>query len=254
MARAAALLLCVWALSAIAVGAPQAQQAPDRALARMDELWATRDDSAAMQDAVRAGNELVAADPSNYEAEWRLARAYWWLALTQPNRVGRKALAVKAMEWAERARAHRPDRVEGHYFMAVSVGEYAATIGVMQALVDGVAGKVESGALRANEIDPDYAVGAPAIILGRYYFMLPWPKRDLHRSRGYLETVVKRHPGKLIARQFLAETYYALGERDQAHGQLLLVLNTAPAPDTERDLPAPKPLAEASLREWFGGR
>jgi len=254
MARAAALLLCVvWALSPIAVGAPQAQPAPGPAIARMDELWATRDDTGAMQDAVRAGNELIAADPTNYEAEWRLARAYWWLALTQRDRLGRKALAVRAMEWAERARNHRPERVEGHYFMAISVGEYGATIGVMQALVDGIAGKVESAALRANEIDSDYAVGAPGIVLGRYYFMLPWPKRDLHRSQRYLENVVRRHPGKLIAHQFLAETYYALGERDQAHGQLLLVLTTAPAPDTERDLPAPKPLAEASLREWFGG-
>jgi len=253
MAWAGALLFSVWALSATAVGAAAIEAASDPAIARMDELWATRDESAAMQDAVTAGTKLMAANPANFEAEWRLARAYWWLALTQRDRVGRKALSVKAMEWAERARAQRPERVEGHYYMAVSVGEYAATVGVMQALVDGVAGKVESAAMRANEIDPDYAVGAPGIVLGRYYFMLPWPKRDLDRSRGYLETVVNRHPGKLIAHQFLAETYYALGHRDQAHGQLLLVLSTPPAPETERDLPEPKPLAEASLREWFGG-
>jgi len=235
-----------------ATGAPT-PQTPDAVIARMDQLWAGRDDSGAMQEAVTAGTELANADPNNYEAEWRLARAYWWLAETQPSRVGRKALAVKAMEWADRARGQRPDRVEGHYFMAISVGEYAATIGAMQAIVDGVAGKVESTALRANEIDPDYAVGAPGVILGRYYFMLPWPKRDLARSRHYLENVVNRHPGKLIARQFLAETYYALGDRDRAHAQLLLVLSTPPAPETERDLPSPKPLAEASLREWFAG-
>lgn len=254
MSRAGALLVGVWALSALAVGAAPGQTTADATIARMDELWAVRDDSGGMKEAVDSATQLLAADPTNYEAEWRLARAYWWLAATQPNRVSRKALAVRAMQSAERARTLQPDRVEGHYFMAISVGEYGATVGVMQALVDGVVGKVESAALRAYAIDPDYAVGAPGTVLGRFYFLLPWPKRDLNRSRTYLETVAARYPGKLIAHQFLAETYYALGAREQAHEQLLLVLTTPPDPRTLRDLPAPKPLAEAALQEWFGGQ
>jgi tetratricopeptide (TPR) repeat protein len=251
MGRPGAVLIALWILGAAAARAAEPPPGPAAAIARMDQLWATRDSSGAMADAVTVGNAEITVDPQNFEVEWRLARAYFWLASTQPNRVSSKALAVKAVEWAERVRDQRPDRVEGHYYAAVAIGEYASTVGIMQAIVDGVAGKVETAALRAHEIDPDYASGAPGVVLGRYYFLLPWPKRDLERSRRYLEEVVRRHPNKLIARQYLAETYYELDEREQARAQLLLVGSTDPAPDTERDLPNPRPLAAAALRKWF---
>jgi len=193
----------------------------------------------------------LAIDPQNYEVEWRLARAYFWVAYTQKNRIVKKAMAGKAIESAERARSVRPDRVEGQYFYAVSWGEYANTIGIMQAVVDGVAGKVESAATRAYEIDRDYSNGAPATVLGRFYYMLPWPKRDLPLSRRYLEEVVERHPRALVARDYLADTYYELGEHDKAREQLLFVLDNEPAPGTEFDRPPAKPLAREALQRWF---
>ncbi len=251
MARISAVLICMWVLSVAAVGAAEQGNAADPPIARMDELWARRDNSGAMADAVTAGAKALDADPHNFDVLWRMARAYYWLAATQPNRLSSKALAAKAIEWADRARQQRPDRVEGHYFASIAIGQYATTIGIMQAIVDGVAGKVESAAQRAYDIDRDYASGAPGTVLGRYYFVLPWPERDLKRSRRYLEEVVARHPGKLIARQYLAETYYALGDRDKARTQLNLVLSTDPAPDTDLDLPRVKPLAQAAIREWF---
>ena len=106
--------------------------------------------------ASRSATLALAVDPHSYEVQWRMARAYFWVAYTQPSRVAKKALAAKALEWAERAVSEQPDRVEGHYFYAVALGEYASTIGVMQAVVDGVAGKVESAAQRAYAIDRDF--------------------------------------------------------------------------------------------------
>jgi hypothetical protein len=252
MVRVGNAVVCVWLMVGIAsASCAQAGEVADPLLSRMDALWARRSDSGALQELVSLGTNAAASDPPNYEVEWRMARAYFWVAYTQSNRVVKKAVAGKAMEWADRARTQQPQRVEGHYLYAIAVGAYADTIGIMQAIVDGVAGKVESAAQRAYEIDRDYYHGAPGTVLGRYYFMLPWPKRDLERSRKYLEEVVTRHPHALIARYYLADTYIELGARDRARDQLAFILANDVAPGTELDLPAPKPLARDAMQRWF---
>lgn len=251
--RVAAVVIGAWVAVAVAAGALRAgdNDGVDASLARMDGLWAHRDTDEAMQELVSVGTNALATDPQSYEAEWRVARAYFWVAYMQPNRIAKKAMAGKAVEWADRVRTDRPDRVEGHYLYSVAVGEYATTIGNAQAVIEGIAGKVESAALRAYEIDPDYSYGAPGTVLGRYYFMLPWPVRDLQRSRRYLEEVVARHPHGLIARDYLADTYYDLGEHEKARAQLTFVLTNELLPGTELDLPPPKALARDAMQRWF---
>jgi hypothetical protein len=227
------------------------QENVEALLAKMDAVWERRNADGAIPDLVALGQLAATVDPDSYEVEWRMARGYFWVAYTQGNRVAKKAMAGKAMEAADKARRMRPDRVEGHYFYAISVGEYANTVGIMQALADGIAGKFETAATRAYEIDRDYYHGAPPTVLGRYYFMLPWPKRDLELSRRYLEEAVARHPNALIARDYLAETYYELDEHEKAREQLTFVLEHDAPPGTELDRPAPKPLAREAMQRWF---
>jgi tetratricopeptide (TPR) repeat protein len=220
-------------------------------IAQMDALWAQRAARDVMPELMALGTQGLTAAPDNYEIQWRMARGAFWVAFTQSNRVTRKAMAGSAADWADRARMQRPDRVEGQYFYAAAIGAYGATIGAMQAVIEGIAGKFENAATRAYEIDRDFENGAPITMLGRYYYMLPWPKRDLTRSRQYLEEAAARHPRKLISRVYLAETYYELDEREKARAELEFVLENDPEPGTEDDRPAPKPLALASLQHWF---
>jgi len=237
---------------AIAARGAAADDAATALIAQMDALWEQRDTRDVMPELLALGAEAAARAPNAFEVEWRLARAYFWVAYGQGNRVTRKAIAGKAAEWADRARAHRPDRVEGHYFYALAIGAYADCIGVVQAVMEGIQSRFETAALRAYEIDRDYEHGAPTTVLGRYYFVLPWPKRDLVRSRRYLEEAVGRHPRVLIARVYLADTYYALDEREKARAQLEFALANPPESGTELDQPPPKPLAEAAMERWFG--
>lgn len=248
-AATAAVLFVLLAPTADTCAAADGDTAP--VIAQMDALWAERETGDVLPAIVALGSEHVGAAPDPYEIQWRLARALFWVAFAQPNRVTRKALAGNAADHAVRARELRPERVEGHYFYASAIGAYAESIGTMQAVVEGIAGKFEGAAERAYEIDPDFEHGAPGVMLGRYYFVLPWPKRDLGRSRRYLEQAAARHPRKLIARLYLAETYYALGERSKARAELQFVLDNDPAPGTEHDQPAAKPLARAHLQRWF---
>jgi hypothetical protein len=220
-------------------------------LARIDALWARRNARGAVPDMVTLATLVLDMDQESYDAEWRVARAYFWSAYTQPSRLLKKSLAAKAIEWAERARRRAADRVEGHYFYAVAVGQYASTIGVVTAVSDGVVDKFESAARRAYDIDRDYVFGAPGIVLGRYYFLLPWPLRDVQRSRHYLEEVVARHPTALIARCYLAEAYHEMDEDALARAQLEYVLSHDLVPGTELEQPEPKPFARQAMKQWF---
>jgi hypothetical protein len=80
--------------------------------------------------------------------------------------------------------------------------------------------------------------------------MLPWPKRDLPRSRQYLEELKARHPTALMGRFYLAETYHALGDDEAARRELDFVKQSHVAAARD-DLESPTVLADAALREWF---
>lgn len=220
-------------------------------IARLDELWQARASSEAIRELIEGGRRALEGDPRNYEILWRVARAHWWLANTQENRTVKKALAVKAMEWAARALEMDGNRVESHYTYAISVGEYATCIGITSAIMENVAGKFEGSMMKSYEMDPDIDNGGPMTALGRFYFVLPWPKRDLAQSRRFLEQLKERHPNALLGRVYLAETYYEIGEKDRARAELEFVRDAEPSPNTWPELPKPKPIAQQRLAEWF---
>jgi hypothetical protein len=118
-------------------------------------------------------------------------------------------------------------------------------------VAEGVAGKIESSAQLAYAADPDFGYGAAGTLLGRYYFSLPWPLRDLTKSRRQLEDVTARHPESLINRYYLAETYRELDEDELARAQIEYVLSHDPPPDTRLEVPDPKELARSAMTEWF---
>jgi hypothetical protein len=250
--RVGALLVMLLVLAAaVAAAAETSDTGTDELLARIDKRWQRRNAHGAVPDMVALGTLVLAMDEQSYEAQWRIARAYFWIAYTHPNRLMKKALATKAVEWADRARQNQPNRVEGHYLYGIAVGQYATTVGVMTAVSEGVAKKLESAEERAYQIDRDYERGAPGTTLGRYYYSLPWPLRDLKLSRRYLEEVVQRHPDSLVARLYLAETYNELDEDELARAQLDYILAHDPAPGTELELPEPKAEARKAMKEWY---
>jgi hypothetical protein len=249
-------LLCLGLLFVIHLPTPKVWAQPaeenlNALLRRMDKLWVERDKSEALHDLVTLGLLALTIPGDDYDAMWRTARAQFWLAHTQPNRLVKKALAAKAAVLAERAMALRPDRVEGYYVSAVAVGEYATTIGVMKALTEGVAAKIEGAALKAYEVDRDFDSGAPMIVLGRYYYSLPWPKRDLERSRRFLEELRMRHPDSRIGRWYLAETYHATGENEKARAEIDFVLQRS-SKGLASGTDDPTDPAREALQHWFG--
>jgi hypothetical protein len=235
---------CLCLLVAFASAAEQTASA----VARMDELWQRREDLDSMRRLIQIG-ERAARDREDFEIVWRIARACVFLGSMQENRTLKKALAVKGMEWGRRAIEIEPQRVEGHYFYGNTVGQYGTTIGMITAVTEGIAGKFEASMGKSYAIDRDYDDGGPMIALGRFLYVLPWPKQDLKRSRRYLEEAKQRHPNRLIARLYLADTYYELGKKTKARRELRYILRSdIPPADTPM---RPHELARQRLQEWF---
>jgi tetratricopeptide (TPR) repeat protein len=243
-----ALRLWLALVAPLSLAVAAAGAAEPTAVQRMDALWASREDSESLRRLIEIG-ENAAREREDFETEWRIARACVFLAERQENRTLKKALAVKGMEWGRKAIEKEPDRVEGHYYYGSTVGQYGTTIGMLTAVTQGIAGKFEASMTRSIEIDNDYDEGGARIALGRFYYVLPWPKKDLERSRRYLEESLRRHPRRLLARLYLADTYYDLGKKTRARRELQQVLRSEVPP--EETVMKPHDLARERMQQWF---
>jgi hypothetical protein len=215
----------------------------------MDELYSRRNQSGAFDEIVQIGHSILRTEPDRYAAAWRLAQAFAWRGYNTQNKTERREAAQTAMQYAETAIAQKPDGGEGHFMAAISIAVFGSSIGIPEALVRGIAPKFESAVRKAYELNKHFDGGSPIVALGRYYYELPWPLRDLEQSAAYLEEARSLHPTSLRGRLYLAETYYGLGKKREARDELAFVLKTGGAGVDDKAL---VDNARADLQEWFG--
>lgn len=196
-------------------------------LARLDLLHAQRDDPAALAEAHRLAAAALAAAPSDYGTLWRAARGRFTES-DQPTRSEeeRSRLGKEAYDLAERAIAARPDGVDGHYWAALGIGNYAAGMGVLRALSNGIEGKFKRPLARATALDIGYDHGNIPVMWAAYYLELPWPKRDRARAAQELKRALELNPANLRARLYQARIAVDEGRPAEARA-LLTAIATA---------------------------
>jgi len=202
---------------------------PAALLARLDALYAQRDDRRILAEQRQFLDERARQVPSDFEIQWRAARVYFWLG-DDPSLPAedRSKLGKTGWDYAERAVTLAPQRVEGHYWAAVNIGSYALGLGVMRALAAGLEGKFRERLGRAEQIAPGYNHGGVGVAWGRFYEKLPWPKRDRAKAEDHLRKVLGQvSPNNLRARVFLADTLAQEGKPQEAK-QLLDQVAAAP--------------------------
>lgn len=193
-------------------------------VARLAELWDTRDQADHAETLVRECEKLLAKDPDHYEAHWQIARACWWISDRSSDSEVKQDFGLKGSEHGEKAVALNPDGVEGYTWCAAALGEYGLGINIVKALLKGLDGKFRKHCQAAIEIDSAYDGGAPLRAMGRFYAKLPFPKQDLRRSRELLEEAVKIAPERGLSRLYLVDTLLALGRPEEAVPHLESVL------------------------------
>lgn len=243
------LALLFVALSSFAALAQDAAPPPDAAsfASRLDELWKTRDTAEAIKDSDAQIREGLKAFPADYELLWRAARVRWWVADGLTDEKLKRQIAKEGWNYAKRAVEAKPQGAEGRYYTALNIGAYSQAVGILKALSEGLEGQfVENLDFAIKNNEPfDRSGGHTA--KGRYHWELPWPRRDLGKSKAELQKSIDQHPEHLRNYLYLADTLLKDGDAKGAKAQLDKVLTGSDAYDpaeAKRVKAWAKPLAE----------
>lgn len=222
-----------------------------------DRLYAARDKGDQGVQALDALRAAAKANPESWDVHWRLARAAFWVSEGLPAKAKseRRAIAVEGWKAGEKARDLKPDAPEGPYFMALCIGEYSHSIGIITALREGIEAKFRDPLLAVSKKAPKVDHGGVWNALGRYKFELPWPKQDVDASIKFLRKAIEVNPDNLRARVFLAESLEDRDDDDDVTEAKKLLTQVAKAPANRYDPPEEqraRSLARALARrlEW----
>ncbi|MBN1770412.1 MAG: hypothetical protein JXB32_04055 [Deltaproteobacteria bacterium] len=172
--------------------------------------------------------ESLGSDP--YVTEVLRARTLFRLAEDNETDSSRGDWLDAALAAARRAVELRPDRVEGHYYVAAVLGRVAerATVGAFDMIP-----QILAAAERAVELDRTYDNCGPLLALGMLYIAAPpWPQSvgDAEAGIEYLREAVEcsDYP---INHIMLAEALLDQGEFEEARTLLRWVLSRPPEGD-----------------------
>jgi len=225
-------------VSSILLAALLAAPAPEL-IQQVDTKWAARTPktrTAVAKEVVK----LLEPHAGDFEVDWRLARAYVWQADAREywkDTKSRSKLGKKAMKAADRARKAKPKRPEGHFYYTWGVGQWSLGISIVKALVKGAEGMYKGGLKKLDKIDKNYECQGSARMWARFYYSLPWPKRDLDKAIKLLRKSEKQCPKSIRGRFFLAEALIADGEEEEACKVVDRALKVKPDVPFEPDWP-----------------
>ena len=203
---------------------------------QFDEIWHRRDDASSLPQLHRILDQQLAAEPRSFDANWRLSALYDWEAGAPGLDGDRKAeLGKKGWEAGDRAIDARPDDVRGQYHAATGLGLYSEGVGILTALSQGLEGKFRDRILAAQRLDKEFNDGAPQVVWGRYFYKLPWPKRDLDESIRVLAALVETHPKNLRAKLYLADSLADAGSLEDGKKLIQQVLEASEGSDPPED-------------------
>jgi tetratricopeptide (TPR) repeat protein len=123
-------------------------------------------------------NALVALDKAltlekSYESLWRAAKACAWLGdeYDTDNKTA-ESFVKRGMEYAEQAAKLDPNRVEGHYYRGLTLGQFAW---LNKVKARDIVPQVVEATKKAVEADPKFDHAGPLRLLGSVYAQAPEP-------------------------------------------------------------------------------
>ena len=184
----------------------------DTSYAKLDALYAKRDDAETVKELEAELAAAQQANPDDFEVILRVARWKHWIADGSKNPEQKKRLGKEVWTLGERLVKMAPTSVEGHYYAALGIGAYSQAVGILAALAEGLEGKFNERLDKAIKLAPGYEHAGPLVAKGRYFYELPWPLRNLQKSAEFYQKAIEQAPVALRAYHYLAETQLADGK------------------------------------------
>jgi tetratricopeptide (TPR) repeat protein len=193
-----------------------------------DTLYAQREQIVSARAAAAIWAERLKANPRDFEAAWKLARARYWLGSHAPEGE-RKRFLEGGVSAGEAAAALEPGRPEGHFWTAVNLGGLAESFGLRQGLKH--RGAIREALLKVLNLDPAFQQGSADRALGRWYAKVPGLfGGDRRKAEQHLRQSLTYNANSISSRFFLAETLLDLDRKAEAMAELARILETAPDP------------------------
>ena len=172
----------------------------DRLLAHKPLVFKRADRAlAALEKALRK------TPPRRFEVYWKLARNCFLLTEILPEKEQRWIYGRQGRDYAGRAAALQPDRVEPHYYRALNIAKVAEAT-TNRTLIKAMVAEAKIAA----RLDPGFDEAGPLRFLGKVYITAPaWPVSvgSSEKALEYLERAVSLAPTPLN-RLFLGEANY----------------------------------------------
>lgn len=218
-------------LVATPVHAAAAQETATAGAVDADALYRDRERPASALAAVKAWAGRLAAGSGDFEAAWKLAKARYWLGTNGPGTSDEKKRLLEAgIAAARRAMAARPDAVEGHFWLAATMGALADAHGLRQGMK--YRAPIKAALEKALLIQPGYLDGSPDRALGRWYYKVPGLfGGDVRKSETHLRRALGYKADSVISLLFLAETLLDLDRKAEARAALQSAIDAAPDPE-----------------------
>lgn len=186
------------------------------------------------REAIKSYEAALKIDPDNYEANWKMSKAYCQILdlktagvieEKEENKPILKELGTKAEYYADKAYAQNPKGPEALNWYVASYAYHASSMGILQAILKGAGGKLKKLANELIAVDPAASDALAYRMLGRLYLSAPFPVGDKNKALEYFEKGVEVAPGSLMNRYWLGEVYRAKGKSEDARKEFQFVLD-----------------------------
>jgi len=179
-----------------------------------------------MENSLAAIDKALGLEPQNYETLWRGARATGWLTDEFADR--RVAYGERGVDYADKAIAIDPKRVEGQYYKGINLGQVARAKNG-RSLVP----KVLEAGKAAIAADAKFDYGGPLRLTGALLATAPEPPTSVgDREEGLktLKQAIDVAPGYPLNHLLYADGLLKDKNFDAAEREYNTVLNAPPQP------------------------
>ena len=188
-----------------------------------DVLYADRANLASARGAAAAWTEELARNPQGFDAAWKLARLDYWLGGHVPETEQRRTFE-NGIETARKAIALKPDRPEGHFWLAANMGGLAESFGLRQGLK--YRKPIKDALETVLRLDPGFQQGSADRALGRWYFKVPGLFGGSNKqAETHLRASLHYNATSTVTHFFLAEVLLDEGRKSEARVELQTVLD-----------------------------
>ena len=198
-----------------------------------DHAYAERTKETGAAEALKLYDQAMTEDPGNIQAQWKAARALYWMADHAGNAREKLKLFQEGIRRAEKTVGLEPESVEAHFWLAALYGSYGEAKGILKslALVKPIRREMEA----VIRLDDRFQGGGGYRVLGVVDYKVPgFAGGSRKRALENLNKALAIDPDNAFTRYYLAEYFETVNKRGQAVEHLDALDRLVPKVDVDR--------------------